>query len=216
METGLFPGYLGERRNLRMATPVVLASKVWHHIGAWLNKNRVHLCIIWDAFAGLGVDAVTASQILQTCVFATENDARTYELLCNNVRRKGADVMTQKIDAFQSAFQADLIYLDPPWEDDFSPTQDFDFFGKFRDLLMFMQKWGRFVVVKTPLLLGSTRPPWTPVYAYRSEKYRIIVWLFDVSTLPDTRSVGPLETVNEDDSADEDGQGNPNIGEMTA
>jgi len=216
METGLFPGYRGERRNLRMATPVVLAHKVWHHIGTWLNKRRVRLCATWDAFAGLGVDAVVASQTLQTCVFATEKDRHTYTLLCDNIRRHGANVVARYTDAFQDPFRVDLIYLDPPWEDTFCPTKPFDFFGKFRALLMFMQNWGRFVVIKTPLLLGPTKPPWDPVYAYRSEKYRIIVWLFDTSPLADAGSVGPLESIDEQDGTNQHGQGDPHVGQMTA
>ena len=216
METGLFPGYRGERRNLRMATPVVLAHKVWHHIGTCLSKRRIHLCAIWDAFAGLGVDAVVASKTLQTCVFATEKDRHTYTLLRDNIDRNQANVVARCADAFQGAFRVDLVYLDPPWGSAFCPTEAFDFFGKFQDLLVFMQSWGRFVVVKTPLILGPTRPPWKPVYAYRSEKYRIIVWLFDLSALYQTRSVGPLEPIDKHNGTDEHGQGDPNIGQMTA
>lgn len=212
METGLFPGYLGERRNLRMATPVILAHKVWHRVNVYVMAAQTRLITVWDAFAGLGIDAVVASKILKTTVFATEVHERTYELLEQNIHRQKANVIARRVDALQNAFQTDLVYLDPPWGDEFQPTREFDFFLHFRPLLEFMQQWARFIVVKTPILLGPTKPPQEPVYAYRSEKYRIIVWLFDTSPLYHTGGIEPSETVCEHDGANENRQGNPHVG----
>lgn len=212
METGLFPGYVGERCNLRMATPVILSHKVWYRIRTHVIAAQTRLITVWDAFAGVGIDAIIASKILKTTVFATEVHGRTYELLEQNIRRQKANVIACRADALQNAFRTDLVYLDPPWGDEFYPTAEFDFFLKFRPLLEFMQQWARFIVIKTPILLGPTEPPWTPVYTYRSEKYRITIWLFDMSPLYHARAIGPSDTVCEYDSANKNGQGDPYVG----
>ena len=162
------------------------------------------------------MDAVIASKTLQAIVFATEKDSRTYALLCDNIDRNRANVIAWHTNALKSAFRVDLIYLDPPWGDDFRPTETFDFFDIFRDLLVFMQEWARFLVIKTPLLLGPTETPWDPIYAYHSEKYRIIVWLFDTSPLSQARSIGPLESIDKHNGTNQHRQGNPDIGQMTA
>ena len=192
MECALFPGYRGERYNLRMATPVFLAHNVWNRVQAWMIEKQIRLCAVWDAFAGIGVDAVIASKILNVCVFATEKDTHTYALLSGNIAHHRANVITRHADALKSTIRVDLIYLDPPWGKDFRPSEPYDFFSKFRDLLVFMEKWGRFIVIKTPILLGPTQPPWEYIYVYHSKKYRISVWLFDTRPLHHTRAIRPL------------------------
>lgn len=216
METGLFPGYRGERKNLRMATPVILAYKVWHHIGNHIKQRNTHLYAIWDAFSGLGVDAVAAAKTLQTVVFATEKDPATYALLQQNITTHDPRglVIARCADAFQNPFRCDLIYLDPPWEDAFHPSEPYDFFDRFQVLFAFMKPWARFLVIKTPLLIGPTEPPWPPAYAYRSKKYRIIFWLFDLQN--HATGIHPFETIDEEDGGDEHEDGGPCGGQMTA
>lgn len=208
METGLFPGYRGERPNLRMATPLILARKVWHNLRACLRKHRFY--VIWDAFAGIGIDAMAASHAFQVTVLATEKDQRTYQWLCHNLRGS-QDVIPYHGNAWTHPIEADLIFLDPPWGDAFQPTLPFDFFQEFRDLLLFMKEWAPFLVVKTPLLLGPTPPPWRPRYVYRSQKYRLQVWLFEHA-----RRVDPLETVHPQNDGCQNAEGAPRIGQVAA
>lgn len=219
MENGLFPGYKGERKNLRMATPVLLAHKVWHHIGMQVKQLGVSLYSIWDAFGGIGIDSIVASKVLKTTVFVTEKDPPTYQLLQGNiVTQRAHGVVSSLANSLSQPFQCDLIYLDPPWGNQFHPQYSFDFFLYFRRLMVFMRPWCRILVVKTPLLIGPTPPLWKPLYAYRSQKYRIIIWLWDTKslTLNHTRSIHPLESIDKEDGTNQHGQGHPDIRKVTA
>lgn len=181
-----------------------------------------------DVFGGIGIDAITASRALNIAVFVTERDSVTFQCLCRNIISQDASrVIADHRDGREQPFLTELVYLDPPWGNDYLPGRPFDFFGVFGELIQSEARWCRFLIVKTPFFLGATRAPWKPIYAYCSRKYRIIMWVFDVTSegnfhnslrlaLLHTGRVNPPKAVDEQHSAHDNKDGYPGVGEMTA
>lgn len=214
IESALFPGFRGRRANFRMATPVVLAHKIWRQVEHALRDARISVYCAWDAFGGIGVDAIVAAQHLRTTVLVTETDRATYELLCDNITFHGCAerVLPRCADAFRSCVECDVLYLDPPWGDAFDKSEHFDFFQYFRALLGHFAGWCAALVVKTPLQCGPTRPPFRVLYVYRSQKFRLMVWIL----LPNhAAGVAPSQAVYGEHNAHEHGERNPSVGQVT-